>query len=172
MLKREQLNYVMDFDRTIYTYANEMPNPSYELDFGHDNFVNAWMNETKSSEFLGKVMGNYVFRLQNVKETSGYIFYCTNNGKGLGVIDKKLNQSVLYRQMRDSQLQLTINKMKPVEDAENKWFGCTSPASYLKKIVDKSESLSTTEKEFVDKVKALEEDSNLVLLLYKSKWMV
>ena len=70
------MNLVKDFDRTIYTYRDGKLSPRYRLDFGEQNFLNIWMEEMGDSDFVNKTLTQgYIYKLQNVKETSGLIYF-------------------------------------------------------------------------------------------------
>lgn len=56
------------------------------------------MEEMGDSDFVNKTLTQgYIYKLQNVKETSGLIYFSINNGKGIGIIDKQTRQAVLYQ---------------------------------------------------------------------------
>lgn len=168
MVQGEGVNWVMDFDRTIYTYSQGKLSPRYKLDFGERNFLNIWMKEMGDMDFFSKTLiQGYVYKLQNVKETSGLIYFSINNGKGIGIIDKQTDQAVLYQKMKDEQFGFNYDRMKPVADAGNTYFGSVIPVASLQKKAQQ-ERLSGR-KELVDRILLLEEDSNPVLFLYKSK---
>lgn len=94
MLRGLQVNWVKDFDRSIYTYSDGKLSPRYQLDFGKQNFLNIWMEDMKDGDFFNKTLvEGYVYKLQNVKETAGAIYFSINNGKGIGLIDKQTNQA-------------------------------------------------------------------------------
>ena len=168
MLQGEQVNLVKDFDRTIYTYRDGKLSPRYRLDFGEQNFLNIWMEEMGDSDFVNKTLTQgYIYKLQNVKETSGLIYFSINNGKGIGIIDKQTRQAVLYQKMKDEYFGFDFDRMKPVSDAENKYFGYMVPVVSLQKGVQQGRL--NDRKELIDRIDRLEEDSNPVLFLYKSK---
>ena len=168
MLQGEQVTLVKDFDRTIYTYRDGKLSPRYRLDFGEQNFLNIWMEEMGDSDFVNKtLMQGYIYKLQNVKETSGLIYFSINNGKGIGIIDKQTRQAVLYQKMKDEYFGFDFDRMKPVSDAENKYFGYMVPVISLQKGVQQGRL--NDRKELIDRIDRLEEDSNPILFLYKSK---
>jgi hypothetical protein len=168
MLRGLQVNWVKDFDRSIYTYSDGKLSPRYQLDFGKQNFLNIWMEDMKDGDFFNKTLvEGYVYKLQNVKETAGAIYFSINNGKGIGLIDKQTNQAVLYRKMKDELFGFEIDRLKPVEDPENTCFGYISPVASLQKRVQQGQV--NDQKELIDRIDRLEEDSNPVLFLYKSK---
>ena len=167
-LRGLQVNWVKDFDRSIYTYSDGKLSPRYQLDFGKQNFLNIWMEDMKDGDFFNKTLvEGYVYKLQNVKETAGAIYFSINNGKGIGLIDKQTNQAVLYRKMKDELFGFEIDRLKPVEDPENTCFGYISPVASLQKRVQQGQV--NDQKELIDRIDRLEEDSNPVLFLYKSK---
>ena len=92
------------------------------------------------------------------------IYFSINNGKGIGIIDKQTRQAVLYQKMKDEYFGFDFDRMKPVSDAENKYFGYMVPVISLQKGVQQGRL--NDRKELIDR---LEEDSNPILFLYKSK---
>ena len=130
--------------------------------------MNIWMEEMGDSDFVNKTLTQgYIYKLQNVKETSGLIYFSINNGKGIGIIDKQTRQAVLYQKMKDEYFGFDFDRMKPVSDAENKYFGYMVPVVSLQKGVQQGRL--NDRKELIDRIDRLEEDSNPVLFLYKSK---
>ena len=73
----------------------------------------------------------------------------------------------LYQKMKDEYFGFDFDRMKPVSDAENKYFGYMVPVVSLQKGVQQGRL--NDRKELIDRIDRLEEDSNPVLFLYKSK---
>lgn len=69
--------------------------------------------------------------------------------------------------MKDELFGFEIDRLKPVEDPENTCFGYISPVASLQKRVQQGQV--NDQKELIDRIDRLEEDSNPVLFLYKSK---
>ena len=68
--------------------------------------------------------------------------------------------------MKDEYFGFDFDRMKPVSDAENKYFGYMVPVVSLQKGVQQGRL--NDRKELIDRIDRLEEDSNPVLFLYKS----
>ena len=69
--------------------------------------------------------------------------------------------------MKDEYFGFDFDRMKPVSDAENKYFGYMVPVVSLQKGVQQGRL--NDRKELIDRIDRLEEDINPVLFLYKSK---